>query len=141
MSQFSYGALESYRKKGEMLPVDGGFDEAGNLTRDPGAIEKSWRPLPVGYWKGSGLSMVLDMIAAMMSLGRATNEISNDPLFEAGISQMFLTLNPLAFGPSPRSAEMADDDCGVAACVQACERGWTGAVSRRADAACARGER
>ena len=36
MSQFSYGALESYRKRGEMLPVDGGFDAEGNLTRDPG---------------------------------------------------------------------------------------------------------
>ncbi len=27
MSQFSYGALESYRKRGEKLPVDGGFDK------------------------------------------------------------------------------------------------------------------
>ena len=72
MSQFSYGALESYRKRGEMLPVDGGFDSDGNLTRDPGAIEKSWRPLPMGYWKGSGLAVVLDMMAAMMTLGQAT---------------------------------------------------------------------
>jgi 3-dehydro-L-gulonate 2-dehydrogenase len=109
MSQFSYGTLESYRKKGEMLPVDGGFDEAGNLTRDPGAIEKSWRPLPVGYWKGSGLSVVLDMIAAMMTLGKATHELSRDPLFEAGISQMFLAINPAAFGPAPRAAEIADE--------------------------------
>lgn len=109
MSQFSYGSLESYRKKGEMLPVDGGFDEEGNLTRDPGAIEKTWRPLPVGYWKGSGLAVVLDMIAAMMSLGRATHELSSDALFEAGISQMFLTLNPEALGPSPRAAQIADE--------------------------------
>jgi 3-dehydro-L-gulonate 2-dehydrogenase len=63
----------------------------------------------VGYWKGSGLSVVLDMIAAMMSLGRATHELSNDPLFEAGISQMFLALNPEAFGPSPRAGEIADE--------------------------------
>jgi 3-dehydro-L-gulonate 2-dehydrogenase len=109
MSQFSYGSLAAYRKKGEMLPVDGGFDEAGNLTRDPGAIEKSWRPLPVGYWKGSGLSMVLDMIAAMMSLGKATNEFTMDPLVEVGICQMFVTMNPEAFGPSPRAAEIADE--------------------------------
>jgi 3-dehydro-L-gulonate 2-dehydrogenase len=109
MSQFSYGSLESYRKKGEMLPVDGGFDEAGNLTRDPGAIEKSWRPLAIGYWKGSGFSMVLDMIAAMMSLGKATHEFTMDPLIEVGICQMFVTMNPEAFGPSPRAAEIADD--------------------------------
>ena len=50
--------------------------QAGNLTRDPGAIEKSWRPLPVGYWKGSGLATVLDMIAAVMSLGQATHQLA-----------------------------------------------------------------
>ncbi len=109
MSQFSYGQLESYRKRGEMLPVDGGFDTEGNLTRDPEAIEKSWRPLPIGYWKGSGLSVVLDMMAAMMALGQATNQIANDPLLEAGVSQMFVTMNTEAFGPSPRAAQIADE--------------------------------
>jgi 3-dehydro-L-gulonate 2-dehydrogenase len=109
MSQFSYGTLESYRKRGEQLPVDGGFDAAGNLTRDPGAIEQSWRPLPVGYWKGSGLAIVLDMIAAVMSLGQATHELAADPLLEAGISQIFLTMNPQALGSTPRTEQIADD--------------------------------
>jgi 3-dehydro-L-gulonate 2-dehydrogenase len=99
MSQFSYGTLESYRKRGQMLPVDGGFDCDGNLTRDPAAIEASWRPLAIGYWKGSGLSIVLDMIAAMMTLGLATHQFSHDPEFERGVSQMFLALNPAALGP------------------------------------------
>jgi len=109
MSQFSYGALDSYRKRGEMLPVDGGFDGEGNLTRDPAAIAKSWRPLPIGYWKGSGLAIVLDMMAAMMTLGRATHEIVADPLQETAISQMFLALNPEAFGPAPRAAQIANE--------------------------------
>jgi 3-dehydro-L-gulonate 2-dehydrogenase len=79
MSQFSYGALAAYRERGEMLPVDGGFDSAGRLTRDPAAIEASQRPLPIGYWKGSGLAIVLDMIAAMLSGGRATHQIPMEP--------------------------------------------------------------
>jgi 3-dehydro-L-gulonate 2-dehydrogenase len=108
MSQFSYGTLESYKKRGELLPVDGGFDAEGNLTRDPAAIEKSWRPLPIGYWKGSGLAVVLDMVAAMMALGRATHEIAPDPLREAGVSQMFLTLNPAVFGPPSQAEAIAD---------------------------------
>lgn len=108
MSQFSYGTLESYRKRGEVLPVDGGFDEAGNLTRDPGAIERSWRPLPVGYWKGSGLSVVLDMIAAMMAMGKATHELPADPLLEVGISQMFVTMNPAAMGLLVQAEKIAD---------------------------------
>lgn len=117
MSQFSYGTLESYRKKGEMLPVDGGFDEEGNLTRDPGAIEKSWRPLPVGYWKGSGLSVVLDMIASMMALGKSTHELPMDPLVEIGISQMFVTMNPAALGSQARAEEIAD---AIVASLHAC---------------------
>src|SRR5271155_4555445 len=59
MSQFSYGALESYRQRGEQLPVPGGFDEQGRLTSDPAAIEKTQRTLPIGYWKGSGLALAL----------------------------------------------------------------------------------
>ncbi len=109
MSQFSYGTLESYRKRGEQLPVDGGFDEAGNLTRDPGAIERSWRPLPVGYWKGSGLAVVLDMIASVMALGQATHQLAPDPLLETGISQIFLTLNPQALGSTTRTDQIADE--------------------------------
>lgn len=109
MSQFSYGALDKYHDRGEMLPVDGGFDSEGNLTRDAGAILKSWRPLPIGYWKGSGLAIVLDMMAAMMTLGHATHEIAADPVLETSISQMFLALNPEAFGPAPRAAQIADE--------------------------------
>jgi 3-dehydro-L-gulonate 2-dehydrogenase len=118
MSQFSYGALESYRKRGEMLPVDGGFDSDGNLTRDPAAIEKSWRPLPAGFWKGSGLAVVLDMIAAMMTLGQATWQISSVAIQETSISQMFLALNPAAFGPAPETEKIAD---AVVASLHACK--------------------
>ena len=94
MSQFSYGALESYRKRGEPLPVDGGFDTDGNLTRDAAAIEASQRALPVGYWKGSGLAVVLDAMAAMLSLGKATHQIEADSLRETAVSQVFVAMNP-----------------------------------------------
>jgi len=108
MSQFSYGALASYRERGEALPVDGGFDSAGRLTRDPAAIEASQRPLPAGYWKGSGLSLVLDMMAAMLSGGLATHQIPKDPERETGISQFFLALDPAGLGPEGAAAEIAD---------------------------------
>jgi len=109
MSQFSYGALESYRKRGELLPVEGGFDAEGKLTRDPGEIEKSQRLLPVGYWKGSGLAVMLDMVAAMTSLGNATHAIANDPLRESGLSQMFVAIDPRGLGDAARMEEIADE--------------------------------
>jgi 3-dehydro-L-gulonate 2-dehydrogenase len=127
MSQFSYGALESYRMRGELLPVDGGFDATGNLTRDPGAIEQTQRPLPVGYWKGSGLSIVLDMVAAMMSLGNATHQLPPDPLRETNISQIFLAMNPAALGDGARAAEIADE---IVASVHNCRPAETSKTVR-----------
>jgi 3-dehydro-L-gulonate 2-dehydrogenase len=109
MSQFSYGTLESYRKRGEMLPVDGGFDATGKLTRDPAAIEQTQRPLAIGYWKGSGLSLVLDMMAAMTSLGKATHQLSTDSLQEAGLSQMFLAINPASLMDEKILTQIADE--------------------------------
>jgi 3-dehydro-L-gulonate 2-dehydrogenase len=109
MSQFSYGTLESYKKRGEMLPMDGGFDAAGKLTRDPAAIEQTQRPLPIGYWKGSGLSLMLDMMAAMTSLGKATHQLTTDSLREAGLSQVFVAINPTALGDEARLQQIADD--------------------------------
>ncbi len=90
MSQFSFGALESYRRRGEQLPVIGGFDRKGELTRNPAAIEDSGRPLPIGYWKGSGLSLMLDAIATLLSEGTATHEIPPDVAKETSLSQVFI---------------------------------------------------
>ncbi len=108
MSQFSYGALAAYRSRGEMLPFDGGFDTEGNLTRVPAAFERSLRSLPIGYWKGSGHAMMLDMIAAMTSLGNATHQFSKDPLQESGLSQIFLAINPAALGSEDVLSQIAD---------------------------------
>ena len=94
MSQFSFGALESYRKRGEQLPVIGGFDREGNLTADPAAIEESARPLPIGYWKGSGLSLMLDLVAAILSDGSATNQIPQEVVKETKLSQVFIAIKP-----------------------------------------------
>lgn len=109
MSQFSYGALEGFRARGQLLPVDGGFDVTGNLTRDPAAIEESQRALPIGYWKGSGLSILLDMIAALTSSGMATHQLSKDPLRESGLSQTFVAIHYQALGAKGNSSTIADE--------------------------------
>jgi 3-dehydro-L-gulonate 2-dehydrogenase len=109
MSQFSYGALESYNRRGELLPVDGGFEANGELTRDPAAILATQRLLPIGFWKGSGLAFVLDAVAAMLAVGRATHAIANDPLRETGLSQVFIALQPAILGAAEESERIADE--------------------------------
>jgi 3-dehydro-L-gulonate 2-dehydrogenase len=108
MSQFSYGALTSYQLSGKQLPVDGGYDLHGQLTRDPGAIEASGRPLPIGYWKGSGLALLLDLVAAMLSGGQATHQIPSDPERETGLSQVFIAINLTALDQNSLAARLAD---------------------------------
>ena len=96
LSQFSFGALAGYRARGESLPVPGGFDRHGQLTQDAAEIEASGRALPIGFWKGSGLSILLDLVAAMLSGGLATHQIPPDPEKESGLSQVFIAIDPAA---------------------------------------------
>ena len=108
MSQFSFGALEAYRERGQMLPVPGGFDLEGALTSDPAGIEASQRPLPIGYWKGSGLAMMLDLTAAILSGGRVSAEVASDPEREGGVSQVFIAVDVQAIGGVAASTRIAE---------------------------------
>jgi 3-dehydro-L-gulonate 2-dehydrogenase len=99
MSQYSYGKLQVTRLKGEQLPYAGGYDKDGNLTTDPGSIEESKRILPTGMWKGSGLAIALDIVAAILSNGLPTSEIDNVGKGSCGgCSQIFIAFNPYLFG-------------------------------------------
>ena len=98
MSQYSYGTLSAYEKRGEPLPFPGGFDFDGQLTTDAAAIAATERALPIGLWKGSGMSLTLDLIAAMLSGGLATHQIPRDPLRESGLSQVFVAIDPTHLG-------------------------------------------
>ena len=91
MSQFSYGALETAARSGQSLPVPGGFDPSGELTDDPTAILASKRALPIGFWKGAGLSLVLDLLATTLSAGASTCEVGAREA-EYGVSQVFVAL-------------------------------------------------
>lgn len=91
MTQFSLGQLETYRLQGAELPVFGGYDSEGRLTLNPGEVERSGRTLPIGFWKGSGLSLVLDLVAVLLSGGKAVQQVSDE---ESGLSQVFIAIAP-----------------------------------------------
>ncbi len=92
MSQYSYGALEIAQQKNEKLSVPGGYDENGVLSYDPAAIKKSWRALPIGYWKGAGLSLLLDILGVVLSGGLSTSEISKQKI-ETKLTQVFMAID------------------------------------------------
>ena len=106
MSQFSYGKLEEYRMKDKELPIPGGYDQDGNLSSDPKAIEETRRVLPIGFWKGSGLSIVLDMLAVVLSGGNAVQDIAKEVQDEAGLSQVMIAIDPKKFNTADQIDEM-----------------------------------
>ncbi|MEH7239134.1 3-dehydro-L-gulonate 2-dehydrogenase [Bacillus sp. JJ1562] len=103
-SLFSYGKLQTYSLAGEKLPFDGGYDAEGNLTNDPDAILNGGEVLPAGFWKGSGLSIAIDMVVSALSIGRSTFDMRMDARDE-GISQLFIAINPTAYA----GADYADE--------------------------------
>ena len=92
MSQYSYGKMEALEKEGRMLPYPGGFNRNGEITSDPGEILDSWRVMPVGYWKGAGFSLLLDIFATILSGGQSTHQIYSCTS-EYSVSQVFIAIN------------------------------------------------
>lgn len=109
MSQYAYGKLQVTRLKGERLPFPGGYDKDGNLTDEPGPIEESMRILPTGYWKGSSMAIVLDAMAALLSIGNPNNEIDKVQKGSCtGASQIFIVFDPTLLGGKEFSDQMAN---------------------------------
>jgi 3-dehydro-L-gulonate 2-dehydrogenase len=97
MSLYSYGKLEVTRQKGANLPFPGGYDKNGKLTSVPAEIEESHRLLPTGYWKGSSMSFMLDVLAAILSQGNSTAGLETVGRGDCGgASQVFLLIDPTA---------------------------------------------
>lgn len=92
MSQYSYGAIDQYRLKNEKLPVPGGYDKQGNLSTDAGAIRETGRVLPIGYWKGAGMSLLLDIVTTVLSGGLSTSEVSKLKA-EHALSQTYIAFD------------------------------------------------
>ena len=108
LSQFSYGKIEEARLKGQQLSVPGGYDEEGNLTTDPAAIEKTWRVLPMGYWKGSGISILLDLISTVLTNANSVQKIGTFG-DEVGLSQIMIAIDPGKFNDTEITDRIVDE--------------------------------
>ena len=96
VSQYAFGKLEIMAQEGGMLDTPCGYDTDGNLTCDPKKIVESGLMTPMALWKGSALSIMIDLMVSMLSLGRTSLEIGTPADGEKGMSQMFVCMNPAA---------------------------------------------
>ncbi|SKC82021.1 3-dehydro-L-gulonate 2-dehydrogenase [Maledivibacter halophilus] len=95
ISQYSYGKLQVTRLAGQKLPFPGGFDKDGNVTDDPGAIEESMRIMPIGYWKGSSFSFMLDILGSVLTDGIGAPDLDKKGKGSCGgASQVMIIIDP-----------------------------------------------
>jgi 3-dehydro-L-gulonate 2-dehydrogenase len=53
--------------------------------------------LPIGYWKGSAMAVMLDAVASVLSGGRSSLEIGREPA-ERTVSQVFIAVDASRLG-------------------------------------------
>ena len=58
------GDVQVAARDGKKVPVGTGLDNQGQLTTDPSAITKGGALLPFGGYKGSGMSMMVELLTA-----------------------------------------------------------------------------
>ena len=54
---------------------------------------KRYLPVPMGYWKGSGISIALDLIATVLSNGNSVQKIGTFG-DEVGLTQIMIAIDP-----------------------------------------------
>ena len=96
MSQFALGKLKLHAQRNAGLSVPGGYTADGKLSSNPKEILESGRILPIGFWKGSGLALVLDAMAALLSGGLATAQLDAQGE-EHNVSQVFIAFRITEF--------------------------------------------
>ena len=84
-SKIMHWSNNSCRYREDMIPMA--------PYHDPAAILASRRVLPVGYWKGAGLSLLLDIFATILSAGLSTAAITRNGE-ERSVSQVFICIDP-----------------------------------------------
>jgi len=96
VSLYSNGQLQTTRLAGKKLPYPGGFNAEGELTDIPAEIEATRRVLPMGYWKGSSFSFMLDIVGAILSDGSNVTELAekNKGSSCVGCSQIYMAITP-----------------------------------------------
>lgn len=108
LSQFSYGKMEKFAMEGKDLPFDGGFNSEGEHTADPNAILETKRLFPTGYWKGSGMSILVDLMVTLLSSGKSTAKIGTLEA-EYGLSQVFLCFDAQQMNSDSRHKALVDE--------------------------------
>jgi LDH2 family malate/lactate/ureidoglycolate dehydrogenase len=98
MSTVARGKIRMYALQNKEMPMDWGLDVDGNPTSDPNEALKG-SLVPIGGVKGSGLSLIVDLLTGVLTGTSITGEVKNitDMTDPSNTSHMFIALNISSF--------------------------------------------
>ena len=108
LGEYSYGKLQLADLAGKQMDKDAGYDSSDHISRDPMAVMKEARLLPLGEYKGSAINLLLDLIASTTSLGNSACDVRNIPGDENSVSQTFIAINSRAVNDAADEEEIAN---------------------------------
>jgi len=112
MSQAAWYKLVMYNRREQKVPFGWGLDDQGRPTDDPAAILKSKRMVPMGQHKGSGLSLMIDILTGILSGGLYCGELSEkgkEQPWATGYSQAFIAIDISSFIPLEEFQRRVDE--------------------------------
>jgi len=98
-SAVARGRIRKAAREGKAIPLDWALDEAGNPTSDADAALKG-TVQPLAGAKGYALTLAVELLATVLSGGRAGFEVLNPhdrTVTPAGVSHLFVAFDPRKF--------------------------------------------
>lgn len=146
MSQAALGKIVMYDRMGRKAPSGWGLDDKGMPTHDPASILKSKHIIPMGQHKGSGLSVMIEIMTAILSGGKYCGELLEEAKGQpwgTAYSQAFIAIDIAIFTPFEQFQRRVDEFVtyvkgaqraeGFSEIIVPGERAWTEKALRKRD--------
>ncbi len=102
MSTVAMGKIAMAADEGRQIPLGWMLDRDGNPTTDPWSYANGGTMVPFGGYKGSGLAVMVEALAGMLSGAALLEEIhawNRDPSHGGGVGHCFLAIDPQHLNP------------------------------------------
>lgn len=104
------GRIANANREGRQIPAGWAIDSEGLPTTDPAAALKG-AILPFSGHKGSGISIIIDILCGILNGGITSKHVREDPDKGPGVGHFFVALNIAAFEPLDEFKARAKSFC------------------------------
>lgn len=103
MSTVAMGKVSMAADEGRQIPLGWMMDRDGNPTTDPWSYANGGTLMPFGGYKGSGLAIMVEALAGMLSGAALLKDIhawNKDPAHSGNVGHCFIAIDPAHLNPT-----------------------------------------